>query len=374
MKILFTGGGTAGHITPALAAAGYIKEHEKDAEIRFAGAKGGIDEKIVTNAGYKLYTYEIKGFERSLSPKGVVTNLMRVKNIFSSVKQAKKDLTLWRPDVIVGTGGYASFPMVYAGAKMGIRTSMLEVNAYPGVAVKYLADRVDSVMISFEDTAHLIPKAKKTVFTGSPVRDEIIHADGSAVKKKEFGDDKPLLLTFWGSVGAQYMNEKMCDFIKLCSDEKLFNLIHVTGAAAAKWMPDMLSQKGVDIKKTKNVKLYEYIYDMGEKMAAADLVMCRAGASSLAEVCCQAKPSVIVPSPYVTDNHQEKNARVLEKNGAAKVILEKSTDGKEMYETVKKLIFDGAALSEMSKNAAKMAVTDGTDKIYKEILRLISLG
>ena len=124
------------------------------------------------------------------------------------------------------------------------------------------------------------------------------------------------------------MNEKMCDFIKLCSDEKLFNLIHVTGAAAAKWMPDMLSQKGVDIKKTKNVKLYEYIYDMGEKMAAADLVMCRAGASSLAEVCCQAKPSVIVPSPYVTDNHQEKNARVLEKNGAAKVILEKSTDGK----------------------------------------------
>lgn len=374
MKILFTGGGTAGHITPALAAAGYIKEHEKDAEIRFAGAKGGIEEKIVTNAGYKLYTYEIKGFERSLSPKGVVTNLMRVKNIFSSVKQAKKDLTLWRPDVIVGTGGYASFPMVYAGAKMGIRTSMLEVNAYPGVAVKYLADRVDSVMISFEDTAHLIPKAKKTVFTGSPVRDEIIHADGSAVKKKEFGDDKPLLLTFWGSVGAQHMNEKMCDFIKLCSDEKLFNLIHVTGAAAAKWMPDMLSQKGVDIKKTKNVKLYEYIYDMGEKMAAADLVMCRAGASSLAEVCCQAKPSVIVPSPYVTDNHQEKNARVLEKNGAAKVILEKSTDGKEMYETVKKLIFDGAALSEMSKNAAKMAVTDGTDKIYKEILRLISLG
>ena len=133
MKILFTGGGTAGHVNPALATAKYIRELDDSVEIRFAGAKGGIEEKLVKREGFHLYTYEVKGMQRSLSPKGIITNIMRVKNLFASIKAAKKDLTLWRPDVIIGTGGYASFPMVYAGAKMGIKCSMLEVNAYPGV-------------------------------------------------------------------------------------------------------------------------------------------------------------------------------------------------------------------------------------------------
>lgn len=370
MKILFTGGGTAGHVNPALATAKYIRELDDSVEIRFAGAKGGIEEKLVKREGFHLYTYEVKGMQRSLSPKGIITNIMRVKNLFASIKAAKKDLTLWRPDVIIGTGGYASFPMVYAGAKMGIKCSMLEVNAYPGVAVKYLSQMVDSVMISFRETEKLIPKAKKTVFTGSPIRGDIINASGEGVKMETFGNDKPLLLSFWGSVGAQYMNEKMCDFIKLCKEENLFNVIHATGAEAYQWMPPMLKEKGVDIEKVKNVRLMEYIYDMGEKMAGADVIMCRGGASSLAEVCAAGKPSVIAPSPYVTDNHQEKNARVIEKNGAAVVVLEKQISGKDMYETVKSIILDKAKMAEMGANAKKMAVTDGTEKIFKEILRL----
>ena len=349
MKILFTGGGTAGHVNPALATAKYIRELDDTVEIRFAGAKGGIEEKLVKREGFHLYTYDVKGIQRSLSPKGIATNLMRVKNLFGSIKAAKKDLTLWRPDVIIGTGGYASFPMVYAGAKMGIKTSMLEVNAYPGVAVKYLSQMVDSVMISFRETEKLIPKAKKTVFTGSPIRGDI---------------------SFWGSVGAQYMNEKMCDFIKIAQEENLFNVIHATGAEAYKWMPPMLKEKGVDVDDLKNIRLMEYIYDMGERMAAADIIMCRGGASSLAEVCAAGKPSVIAPSPYVTDNHQEKNARVIEKNGAAVVVLEKQISGKDMYETVKSIILDKEKMAEMGKNAKKMAVTDGTEKIFKEILRL----
>lgn len=370
MKLLFTGGGTAGHVNPALAAAKYIKEQDESVEIRFAGAKGGIEEKLVKREGFYLYTYDVKGIVRSLSPKGIVTNLMRMKNVVGSAAQAKKDLKKWRPDVIIGTGGYASFPMVYAGAKLGIKTSMLEVNAYPGVAVKYLAGMADSVMISFKETEKLIPKAKKIVFTGSPIRGDIVKEPKTNVKMEMFGNDKPLLLSFWGSVGAQYMNEKMCDFIKLCLEEDLFNVIHATGAEAYEWMPPMLKEKGVDVSNMKNVRLVEYIYDMGEKMAGADLIMCRGGASSLAEVCAAGKPSVIAPSPYVTDNHQEKNARVIEKNGAAKVILEKQITGKDMYETVKSIILDREKMEQMGKSAKKMAVTDGTEKIYNEIKRL----
>lgn len=373
MKILFTGGGTAGHVNPALAAARYIKENNEEAEIRFAGAKGGIEEKLVEREGYKLYTYDIKGLMRSFSPKGLVQNVTRVRNVFTSINQAKKDLEIWRPDVIVGTGGYASFPMVYAGAKMGIKTSMLEVNAYPGVAVKYLSSMVDSVMISFKETQKLIPKAKKTVFTGSPIRGDMLTIPKTNVKMEMFGNEKPLLLSFWGSVGAQYMNEKMCDFLRLCQKEKLFNVIHATGSSAYEWMPKMLEVNGVDMKELKNIRIVEYIYDMGEKMAGADLVMCRAGASSLAEICAVGKASVIAPSPYVPDNHQEKNARVLEKNGACTVILEKKTTGEKMYQTVKELILDKSRLKEMGENARKMAALEGNEKIWQEILRLSSL-
>lgn len=370
MKIIFAGGGTAGHVNPALAIANYMKKKDPGCQIAFSGGKGGIEEQLVARAGYPIYTFPLSGLSRSLSPAGLKKNVGAIKNTFSAISAAKKIICEQKPDIVVGTGGYASFPMVYAAQACGVKTAVLEVNATPGVALKQLSKKADCVMISFEATRSFFPGHKHVVYTGSPVRQELIDAMGKDTTPL-FDNGKPTVLCFWGSVGAMYMNRKMEDFIALLAQDGSFNLMQAAGKSNFQWMPGEIKAKGVDLESCENVRLVEYIYDMAGAMNGCDLVICRAGASTMAEVCACGKPAIIVPSPYVADNHQEKNARTLERAGAALVELEPETDGKALFEQAKKLLADREMLDKMSQNARKLAIYDALDRIYAAIAETI---
>lgn len=370
MKLLITGGGTGGHVNPGLAIAKYVQSRRSDAEVRFAGTSTGIESRLVPREGYHLYTVDVRGLKRSFSPSAIAYNIVTMQKSLTASSKAKKILREYRPDVVIGCGGYASFPMVHAAQKLGIPTVLLEVNAFPGVVTKSCAKKADRVLISFENTRELLENRPNIHLTGAPVRGEIIFVRREDARRKlGLADGEKLVVSFWGSMGALYMNRHMAGFIKLESEKDAFRHIHATGTAAYKWLPDSVREQGVDLDKHPNIELREYIYDMADVMAAADLVICRAGAATLGELCVLGKPSIIVPSPYVAENHQEKNARALEKKGACKVITEPECTPEILYRAVTELLSDDAKLEEMGRCAKTMAIVDSSEKIYQHILQ-----
>ncbi|MDO5548198.1 MAG: undecaprenyldiphospho-muramoylpentapeptide beta-N-acetylglucosaminyltransferase [Eubacteriales bacterium] len=372
MKLLITGGGTGGHVNPGLAIAKYVQSRRPDTEIRFAGTATGIESRLVPREGYHLYTIEVRGLKRSLSPAAMVYNAATLQKSLKATREATKILKEFQPDAVIGCGGYASFPMVHAAQKLHIPTVLLEVNALPGVVTKSCAKKADRVLISFENTRELLDNRPNIHLTGAPVRGEIIFADRQKAREKlGLAEGEKLVASFWGSIGALYMNRHMVEFIRLESETDRFRHIHATGAAAAKWLPDSLKEAGVDLKQHPNIDVREYIYDMADVMAAADLVICRAGAATLGELCVMGKPSVIVPSPFVAENHQEKNARALEQKGACVVITEPECTAEKLYAAVTSLLEDEARLNAMGKAAAQMAIVDSSEKIYRHILEAV---
>lgn len=372
MKLLITGGGTGGHVNPGLAIARYVQSRRPDTEIRFAGTESGIESKLVPREGYQLYTIDIRGLKRSFSPKAIAYNVATVQKTLTATGKAKKILKEFAPDCVIGCGGYASYPMVHAAQKLGIPTVLLEVNALPGVVTKSCAKKADRVLISFENTRALLEDRPNIYLTGAPVRGDIIFADRAKAREKMgLKDGEKLVVSFWGSLGALYMNRHMADFICMESKEDAFRHIHATGASAAQWLPESIREKGVDLSQHPNIEVRDYIYDMADVMAAADLVICRAGAATLGELCVLGKPSVIVPSPYVAENHQEKNARALEQKGACVVITEPECTAELLYQTVSDLLQDEARLEAMGKAAAGMAIVDSSEKIYRHILEAV---
>lgn len=370
MKLLITGGGTGGHVNPGIAIAKYVQSRRSDAEVRFAGTAAGIESKLVPREGYQLYTVDVRGLKRSFSPSAIAYNIATLEKSLTATAKAKKILKEYRPDVVVGCGGYASFPMVRAAQQLHIPTVLLEVNAFPGVVTKSCAKKADRVLISFENTRELLENRPNIHLTGAPVRGDIIFADRQKAREKlGLGEKEKLVVSFWGSLGALYMNRHMAGFIQLESEHDSFRHIHATGAAAYKWLPDSVKEKGVELDKHPNIELREYIYDMADVMAAADLVICRAGAATLGELCVLGKPSIIVPSPYVAENHQEKNARTLEQKGACQVITEPECTPQKLYDAVTGLLSDDEKLEEMGRCARSMAILDSSEKIYQHILQ-----
>ena len=367
MRIIFAGGGTAGHVNPAIAAADYIRARE-DGEALFCGGTGNIEEGLVKKAGYEIVTFPLKGLSRSLSPKGIVTNIKAAANTVSAVSGCKKVIADFRPDVVMGTGGYASYPMVAAAAKMGVKTAILEVNATPGVSTKRLAKRADKIMISYESTRGLLPHGDKVVLTGLPVKEGFFQNRGERVEPL-FGNGLNTVFCFWGSVGALHMNKKMLDFLMVLAKRRDFNMLYGAGANHIGMMRDELEKRGLNLDECDNIDLRDYIYDMDKVMHAADLVICRAG-GTLAELCASGRPSIIVPSPWVAENHQEKNARVLEKAGAAVVMLESAATGEEIYTEVLKLLHRPEKLRQMGEAANRLAQPQALEKIYETLKKL----
>lgn len=368
LRILFTCGGTGGHINPALAVAKMARARHPEGEFCFVGAEGGMETKLVPKEGFPLKTLDAHSFRRGFTPADLYKNARTAVGLTQVLGQAKKIVQEFRPSVVVGTGGYASFPTVYAAQQLKIPTVIHESNAVPGLTTKMLARSADRILVSFEDSVQNYPRKEAVVVTGTPVREEFVYATREQARRELKLDARPLVVTCFGSLGAREMNKKIAEFIRLESTREDFYHIHACGSYGWRWMPKLVQDLGVDLTRHPEVDMREYIYDMPRLMAAADLMICRAGASTLSELCVAAKPAVIVPSPNVAGNHQEKNARVLERRGAAQVVLEKECDGQSLYGLVCALLADGPRRQEMTRALRDMAILDATERIYQTIL------
>lgn len=369
MRIVFTCGGTGGHINPAIAVAKLVREKRPEAEILFAGADGGMEVGLVTREGFGIKTVPVSNFRRSLKPADVINNIKVLFGIRRSIRKAKELLLGFKPDVVVGTGGYASFPTVYAASKLGIPTAIHESNAIPGLTTSLLSKRADRIMVGF-DSAERYKYPERVVLTGTPVREDFIFTRKDEAKRRLGLTDKPLVVSSWGSLGAREMNKKIAEFIALEIKDDDFYHIHATGRYGWRWMPDYVRNLGVNLREHPNIDMREYIYDMPVVMAAADLVICRGGASTLSEIIASATPAIIVPSPNVAENHQEINARTLEKAGGAVVVLEKECTGEKLYEMTVKILQDRDLLESISSKLREIAVLDSAERIYSVICSL----
>lgn len=369
MKILFTCGGTAGHINPALALAGMFQARNQ-AEILFVGADGGMEQQLVPREGYRLQTVTISSFWRSMNLTGIKHNLKTLRNLSISKKQAKKILSQFQPDLVVGTGGYASFPVVREAARRGIPTAVHESNAEPGLTTKMLSKYVDKVMVGFEESRKHYPHPERVEITGTPVRNDFFVQNKTEARKKiGFTDEKPLVVTSWGSLGAQVMNQHMVDFVvRECKAGQPFHHIYGVGQRYYQTVLDEIKARGIDLNAYPCIDVREYIYDMPVVMDAADVMLSRAGASTVSEISAIACPSILVPSPNVTAHHQEKNARVLSDRQAAVLMLEPECTGDKLYQQVQNLLADPEGLEKMRQALQAMALTDANERIYQVLL------
>ena len=370
MRFVLTCGGTAGHINPALAIAGRLRELMPDCEILFIGAEGKMEMELVPREGYKIEALKITNISRGHSLEALRHNLDTLRNVAVSTHEAKRILREFKSDVVIGTGGYVCYPVLTAAHELGIPTAVHESNAVPGLTTKLLAERVDRVMVGFADSREAYHHPEKVEVTGTPVRGEFA-SYSKALAKKELGLDpnEPLVVSVWGSLGAAHMNKVMGELITLLDARREFRLIHSAGSMYFDGFMEKLEAAMPDFAKF-GADVRKYIYDMPRVMAAADLILCRAGASTLSELAYMGKPVIIVPSPNVTNNHQEKNARVLEKAGGAKVFLEGEFDAQSLLDTVRELLGDEGKLSEMSEAMRSLAVPGATDRICDIILSL----
>lgn len=368
MKFIFTCGGTAGHINPAIAVAGRLRELMPDSEFLFIGANGKMEMDLVPRDGYEIKGLHITNISRGHHLSDVIHNLDTIKNVALSRHEAKRIISEFRPDAVIGTGGYVCYPVLMAAAEMHIPTLVHESNAVPGLTTKMLSEHVRKIMVGFEESRQQYHHPDRVVVTGTPVRGEFDRFT-KAQAKRELGLDpeEKLVVSVWGSLGAGFMNARVAELIPMLDGSQNFHFLHAAGKMYYKGLRESLGAEDEELKKRK-VEVREYIFDMPRVMAAADLIMCRAGASTLSELSFMGKPVILIPSPNVTNNHQEKNARVLERAGGAKVLLEGEFSSEQLIAEISKLLSDDAALTEMSENIRKLAVRDSTERICGMIL------
>ena len=366
MRFIISGGGTAGHINPAIAIADKLKELDGNSEMVFVGRESGMEGKLVSNAGYPIWNLNVRGLKRSLSPDNLKTAVSTVK----AVKEAKKMIESFSPDAVIGTGGYVCFPVLYAASKKGIYTALHESNAVPGLAVRLLKNKVDRVFTGFEGCAKKL--GKKALYTGNPLRCGFaLHTRESAREMLGMkGKYRYLVLSFGGSLGAKTVNNVALDIMaELTSERSDILHLHSCGKNYGKSFCGELEKRGLD--KCKNIRVSEYIYDMPTCICAADAVICRSGAMTLTELSAAGAPAVLIPSPNVTGDHQFKNATEYADTGAAYVVSERElSDLANAVGYVRQIITDKYKREEMSKAALAFAKTDAADKIAREILQL----
>lgn len=368
MRVLLAGGGTAGHCNPAIAIATTIKEKNKDAEILFIGNKGKIEETLVEKAGFPFRAIKIQGFRRSLSAENLKTVWLYIK----AKEDCRKIIKEFKPDLVIGTGGYVSGPVVAAAQNMGIPTCIHEQNAYPGVTSKMLSRKADIVFISFPGSEQYFGKVKKMVLSGNPLRAEVLSTSREEARAKlNIPKDAFYLLSFAGSLGALEINRAMVDFIPKNAKLKDFWHTHATGERAWNWMPDALRERGFDVDKEGSISVQPYLYDMPIHLAAADAVISRAGAITLGELTALGKPAVLIPSPNVTHNHQYYNARSLSDRGGAILLEEKDLSAERLYELILGLKNHPEQRAALSRHARELALPQAGEEIYQEIFALL---
>ena len=369
MRILFACGGTAGHINPAIAVANFIKARHPEAEILFAGNPKGMEARLVPKAGFAFAPIEIMGFQRKLTWFNVRYNFRSVGCLMLSWGRAKKLIRDFAPDMIVGTGGYVSGPILREGAKLGVKTVTHESNAFPGVTTKVLARTADKVLISVEEAKRYLPRGREYIVTGNPVREEILFADREKARKKFGVGDRVCIVSFGGSLGARRLNEAVAGLMAWEQRRGGVFHIHATGSIEKDRFPQMLAAAGVD-PCAPGLDIRTYIDDMPDCLAAADLVISRSGAMTLSELEASGTASVLIPSPNVAENHQYHNAMALARRGAAIVIEEKDLTGELLCQKVEEIFQKENGAKTLGDNAKKMAITDTNHRIYQLICEL----
>ena len=371
MNVIFTCGGTGGHIMPAISVANIWKERYPDSNILFIGARNSMEEELVPKAGYALKTIDAYGLRRGFSLKAIKRNLLAVRCVLESVPACKKIMKEFWPDVVIGTGGYASYPALLAAHQMGIPTCVHEANAVPGRTTQMAAKWADKVLVCFEECRKYYRRPDRVEVVGMPVRKEFIFADPTASRKELKLDDRPVVVTAFGSQGAKAMNELMAELFLLEQEAGFpFQHIHAVGSYGWGWMPSLVKEKGVDLSKTDSIQMVQYIYNMPTVIAAADVFIGRAGASTCNEIAASGTPCILIPSPNVTNNHQEMNARVLSDNGGATLILEKDCTAQGLFEEIKSLAEDKEKARAMRAALLKIAVPDSAERLCDIIYSL----
>lgn len=357
MRVILSGGGTAGHINPALAIANYIKKQDSDAEILFIGTETGMEKKLVTREGYPMKFIDVSGFNRKIS-------FETVKVLFkalSAYRDSKKIIKEFKPDMVIGTGGYVCAPVMFAAVKYKIPSLIHEQNVYPGLTVRMLADKVDITAISFEDTVSYLKKAKRVEIVGNPIRESILCA-----KQKEGGE--PSVLISGGSLGAASINNALLELLKMDGQD----YYGITASVGERNYDAFIEKiKKENIKICSNKKILPYIYNMDEELAAADVAITRAGAITVSELCAIGKPAIVIPSPNVVNNHQLYNAKFMEKKGAAVVITEDELSGEMLARQIGTLLSGKDVLTRMSKAGKEAGVLGACKSIYDMMTALI---
>ena len=367
MRVLFSGGASGGHVNPALAIAEIMKANYPDCEIAFVGTPDGIENDLVPQAGYKLYKIKIEG----VNGKAGVDKLKAYSRAFTSQFAAKKVIKDFKPDIVIGTGGYACWPALKVAAKMRIPTMLHESNSYPGMAVRKLQETVDVIMTNFENTKDKLSPRAHVVNVGNPVRRDCSVLTREVARKKLGIDaDKFVVLSFGGSLGAIALNDVCVDYMKnfAALHENVLSF-HVGG----KIYYEDAKKKFEDAKLLDNKRntLINFTNDLPTYMAAADVVICRAGAMTITELARMGKAAIIIPSVNVTDNHQYTNAKSLSDEGAAILLEEKDISSGVIAEQLEKLYENPEMLKDMSEKAKAFA-NDGVEKaIFENVSKLL---
>lgn len=363
MNIILSGGGSAGHINPAIAIAKYFENHYENVNILFIGTKTGMENELVKKAGYKLTQIDVEGFKTSLSLK----NLKPLTKFILSAIKMKKIIRKFKADIVIGTGGYVCAPAVAAANAMKIPTLIHEQNVYPGSAIRFLAKNTTVTAISFDESRKYLSGAKNVVLTGNPVRESIINADREKARAElNIGDEK-LVLVVGGSLGAMKINDVLCDYLKSTRKENVKFVI-----STGKRDFDRVKENLNGVRNGGYFEILPYIHNMDTYLAAADLVICRSGAITLSEICALKKPSILIPSPNVTHNHQEFNASALVKESAAIMIKENVFDKSSLSRAVDKLLDNDALRKKYGENAYKLAQKDASKLICESIMKYAS--
>lgn len=365
MRILLAGGGTAGHINPALAIADYACEKDKNTKILFVGTERGLESTLVPKSGYDIKYVKVSGLSKKLT----IENIKSLYNMLTAKSKCKKIIKEFKPDVVIGTGGYVCAPAVMAANSLGIPTLIHEQNVFPGSAIKLLSKKSSVTAISFEDSRKYLGEAKKVLFTGNPIRPEILSCDPVKARKVFGLDGEKFVLIFGGSLGAEAINSVTLEYLKTLGGNSGIKVLFAPGNRNyEKIMSEVSGTTAID---NKNISIVPYIHNMDEAMNAADVVVSRSGAITVSELCALGKPAVLIPSPNVTNNHQEYNARALSDNGAAITILEKDFCLSSMTDALDKILKDSKICEEMKEKSISISSVNALEIIYEEINSLV---
>ena len=372
-NFLFACGGTGGHINPALAFAAEIKKNRPNAKFLFVGTPDGMEARLIPAAGYDFAGIPVMGFYRTLSVGAIKHNVRAIRCLTTAGYKAKKIIKAFGPDLCFGTGGYVSGPVIRAAHALKIKTAIHEQNAFPGVTNKLLSKYTDVIFAANDGAAEQLGTKTTPIIVGNPVRESIIFADKTAaIEKLKLDPNAPTILSFGGSLGADIINRAAADIIShFCETGERVNILHGYGRMGKEKFPLFLKEHGLSMESLpEGVRVSEYINNMDDALAVADVCISRAGALTLSELAVSGTPAFLIPSPYVTANHQYHNAMEYQNAGAAEVMEEKNYDFNVILKFLQKVLFDDETAEKYRKGMTKMGIVDTSSRVYSALMEL----